>query len=68
MFFLVAAIRHALDDAVFTHKLIMSHSANHRSNFYYIIIDEAKSAPKIAVMKTSQVPYPRAKEAMKEIE
>ena len=64
----VHAIRNSLDNAGFSDVAIMSHSANHRSNFYSPFRDAPECAPKFSDRRTYQVPFTNPREAMREVE
>jgi porphobilinogen synthase len=63
---MVAAIRHGLDDAGFTHLPIMSYAAKFASGYYGPFRDAAESAPSFGDRRTYQMDPANAREALLE--
>lgn len=63
----VCAIREALDQAGFTHTVIMAYSAKYASAFYGPFRDAAGSAPGFGDRRTYQMDYRNRKEAIAEV-
>ena len=64
----VQAIRKGLDNAKFTDVAIMGYSAKQASPLYAPFRDVAHSSPEFGDRYTYQMPFPNAREAMREIE
>lgn len=64
----VQALRKGLDNARFTDIAIMGYSAKQASPLYAPFRDVAYSAPEFGDRCTYQMPFPNAREAMREIE
>lgn len=64
----VAAIRHGLDEAGFSHVPIMSYSVKYASAFYGPFRDAAHSAPAFGDRKTYQMDPANRREALREAE
>jgi porphobilinogen synthase len=63
---MVAAIRHGLDHAGFTHLPIMSYAAKFASAYYGPFRDAAESAPSFGDRRTYQMDPANAREALRE--
>ncbi len=63
----IAAIRHALDDAGYTHVSILSYSAKYASAYYGPFRGALDSAPKEGDKKTYQMDPANAREALREL-
>ena len=63
----VGAIRHALDGADFSDRLVLAYAAKHASVFYGPFRDAAGSAPAFGDRRTYQMPPGNAREAMREV-
>jgi porphobilinogen synthase len=66
---MVAAIRHALDEAGFSHLPILSYAAKYASAFYAPFREAAESAPAFGDRRTYQMdPAAAAEQALREVE
>jgi porphobilinogen synthase len=64
---MVAAIRHGLDDAGFTHVPILSYAAKYASGFYGPFRDAAESPPQFGDRSTYQMDPANSDEALREV-
>jgi len=63
----IGAVRHALDGADFSDRLVMAYAAKHASVFYGPFREAAGSAPAFGDRRTYQMPPGNAREAMREV-
>ncbi|ELR99870.1 porphobilinogen synthase [Gloeocapsa sp. PCC 73106] len=64
----VGAIRSALDEAGYSHTLILSYTAKYSSAYYGPFRDAAESSPQFGDRRTYQMDPANAQEALKEVE